>query len=56
MQLKGIFDWIKIKWIFGGFSVTFGLWNFHREIFMGERGDEVKLAILLDNLFVKLCE
>ena len=39
MQPKGIFDpfnWIKIKWIFGEFSVT--------EIFIGERGDEVKWA------------
>ena len=35
MQPKRIFDGIKMKWIFGGVSVTFGLRNFHR-------GDEVK--------------
>ena len=27
---KNFFDWIKIKWILGGFSVTFGLRNFRR--------------------------
>ena len=26
---KGIFDWIKIKWIFGSFVVILGLRNFH---------------------------
>ena len=27
---KGVLDWFKIKWIFRGFAVTFGLRNFHR--------------------------
>ena len=32
---NGFFDGIKIKWILGGFAVTFGLRHFHR-------GGEVK--------------
>ena len=39
MPPKGIFDWIKIKWMFLGFAVTFGLTNFHR-------AGEVKWAFL----------
>ena len=49
MHPKGIFDWIKIKWILVFFSITFGLWNFHR-------GGEVKWAFFqksLDNFLWK---
>ena len=40
VQWKGIFDWIKIKLIFGSFVVTLGLRNFHM-------GGEVKWTFLL---------
>ena len=41
MYPKGIFDWIKIKWILGGFVVTLGLRNFH----MVQRVSELAFCI-----------
>ena len=51
MHPKGIFDWIKIKWIFWEFSVTFGLRSFHRGEGRWSKVSYARYYVLILNYF-----